>query len=256
MAQRQAQQYPQGQTPNPAPQAPDKHRYSLVGDVYNGAVHGDFAPELGLAGITTQVICGFLPGIGTACALRDYLACQRAHDRVGMLLNGLSLVPFLGGVPKVAEVARGARLYAEGLHAVHAIHHHRRQSRASDTASQPAAPRQHNPAAVFSLLLGLAIPILAPLLALAFAGWVAPWLNLGVARQLAIIALICFAVPLLTVIAGHAGRHRARVQHGYGSGRGIAAVGLVLGYLYLVAFAGIVVIFLAVMRPNLTQFFA
>lgn len=241
-----------------------RRRYSLFGDLYSGAVRGDFAPELGLAGITAQVVCGFIPGIGTLCAFRDFVACQRSHDRLGMLLNGLSLVPFLGGIPKLAEVARSVRLYAEGIHAVHAIHHFHRMAHSrrhpQDAALAPApktpVEHRHNPAAVLSLLIALSVPVAAPLLALAFEIWLAPMMRLDITWQVLIVALLGFAVPLAAIIAGHAGRRRARGQTGYGTGRGIATTGLVLGYLYFLAFLAIAGIFLFIYRPDLTHVFS
>jgi hypothetical protein len=86
-------------------------RPSVLADIYAGAVRGDFAPTLGVAGIVTQIIVGFLPGIGTICAARDFIADRRNHDRLGTLLNALALIPFLGGFPKTAAV----------LHSVHHI---------------------------------------------------------------------------------------------------------------------------------------
>ena len=43
----------------------------LVRDIVRGAVPGDFAPALGLAGAATQVVLGYLPVVGTLGALRD-----------------------------------------------------------------------------------------------------------------------------------------------------------------------------------------
>ena len=40
-------------------------------DIARGAVLGDFAPVLGLAGAATQVVLGYLPVVGTLGALRD-----------------------------------------------------------------------------------------------------------------------------------------------------------------------------------------
>lgn len=239
-------------TPPPA----TRHRRSLIVDVYNGAVHGDFAPELGFAGITTQVICGFIPVIGTLCALRDFNACRRYHDGLGMVLNGFSLIPFFGGLPKLAEVARGARHYAEGLHAVHSVQHGLAgRQRPAAAGSLPAAHRP-NPAAAFSLWIGLLIPVITPLLAVGFAQWVAPPLHLTTAAQLLFVGLLGLVVPLLAILAGHAGRRRARGQVGYGSGRGMASVGLTLGYLYLIAFAVIAGSFMAIYHPDFSHLFA
>lgn len=77
-------------------------------DVLRGAVLGDYA-RLGMAGYVTQAAFGFIPAVGTVCALRDLTADLRRRDRFGATLNGLSLIPFLGGFPKVARVVRSVR---------------------------------------------------------------------------------------------------------------------------------------------------
>lgn len=81
-----------------------RQRPGLIGDVLNGAVRGDFAPELGLAGALTQVVLGFVPVVGTMAALRDFFADWRHHDRLGTLLNALAVIPLAGGFAKTADV--------------------------------------------------------------------------------------------------------------------------------------------------------
>jgi hypothetical protein len=88
---------------------PPARRIPFVLDVFNGAVLGDFAREVGAAGAVTQVILGFIPGVGTVCAIRDCIADHRRRDRLGFWLNVLALAPFLGGFPKTAEVLRALR---------------------------------------------------------------------------------------------------------------------------------------------------
>ncbi len=78
-------------------------------DIFRGAIKGDYARRLGIPGRLTQAVMGFIPVIGTVCAFRDFFACRSKHDRVGMVLNGLALIPFLGGFPKTAEVIRAIR---------------------------------------------------------------------------------------------------------------------------------------------------
>src|SRR5690348_10990607 len=59
----------------------------FVVDVWRGAVIGDFATEIGFFGALTQALLGFVPVIGTLCAVRDLIADMRMGDRLGMLLN-------------------------------------------------------------------------------------------------------------------------------------------------------------------------
>ena len=83
-----------------------RRRIPLLRDVYNGAVRGDYASELGLAGVVTQIALAFTPGFGTLCALRDGFADWGTRDGVGVVLNLLALIPLLGGFPKTAAVLR------------------------------------------------------------------------------------------------------------------------------------------------------
>lgn len=78
-------------------------------DLVNGVVRGEYTPRLGITGRIAQGTLGFVPGIGQICAVRDFFACSGKHDRVGMALNALALIPGLGGFPKTAEVIRAAR---------------------------------------------------------------------------------------------------------------------------------------------------
>lgn len=80
----------------------------LPADVFRGAFLGDYA-RLGTAGYVTQAAVGFVPFVGTLCAVRDLTADLRQRDRIGASLNVLSLIPFLGGFPKTARVIRSVR---------------------------------------------------------------------------------------------------------------------------------------------------
>ena len=82
--------------------APD--RTPLLLDIYLGAVHGDYARQLGVAGYLTQAGCSFIPVVGQICALRDLVADLRKRDRIGALLNFLALVPVIGGFPKTLRI--------------------------------------------------------------------------------------------------------------------------------------------------------
>nr|MBA3823484.1 hypothetical protein [Ktedonobacterales bacterium] len=87
--------------------------------IYAGAVRGDFAEGLRIPGITTQLIFGFVPVVGTMCALRDFEADRRRGDRLGMALNLLGLVPFLGGFPKTAAIIHGVHHVGRAIHQTH-----------------------------------------------------------------------------------------------------------------------------------------
>jgi hypothetical protein len=48
----------------------------------------------------------FVPIVGTCCAARDLLANVGKGDSGGVLVNALSLLPVLGGIPKMARALR------------------------------------------------------------------------------------------------------------------------------------------------------
>jgi hypothetical protein len=74
-----------------------------------GAVVGDYADRLGVAGYLTQGVLGFVPVVGTCCAARDLLANWAKGDGKGVLLNAISLFPVLGGVTKLARAIRSIK---------------------------------------------------------------------------------------------------------------------------------------------------
>jgi hypothetical protein len=88
-------------------------KYSLIGDIYNGAVHGDFTElrgkQLGVAGYATQTLIALIPVIGTICAFRDFQACRKKKDTFGVIFNGLACIPFIGAFPKTAAVIHAGR---------------------------------------------------------------------------------------------------------------------------------------------------
>lgn len=87
-----------------------------VRDIWRGTVLGDFAREKGVLGIAAQIICGFLPGIGDLCAVRDFIADWRAHDLLGAVLNVLGLVPVFGGFPKAIDALHAAHQVGRVIH--------------------------------------------------------------------------------------------------------------------------------------------
>jgi hypothetical protein len=88
---------------------------SILSDIVQGALLGDYATELGLPGAATQVALSFVPVVGTICALRDAQADRIRRDSPGMVLNLLAALPMIGGVAKTAEVIRHAQRLKRGL---------------------------------------------------------------------------------------------------------------------------------------------
>src|SRR5690242_1184146 len=88
---------------------------SLALDMYRGAIWGDFDQDLEVAGALTQAAVGFIPVVGTICALRDLLACIGRRDLLGIVLNTLAAIPVFGGLAKTAD-------------ALHTIHRYRQAS--------------------------------------------------------------------------------------------------------------------------------
>lgn len=177
-------------------------RIRFLPDLWNGAILGDFAPRLGMAGAVTQAALSYVPLVGSVCALRDVIGSHRRRDHLGLVLNLLAIVPILGGFPKTAEVIHTLAIMRRGWHATHA----------------PAVPpgklgRIPNPLAVVGLLLALFTPVLVFL-----------------PGNLVIIGL---AAPLAAVVSGHVALARA-LAHPYAKARyGMALTGLIFGYVYL-----------------------
>lgn len=75
-------------------------------DILKGMLIGDYADNLGTAGYMTQGILGFIPIVGTCCAVRDLLANVGKGDRGGVILNAIAILPILGGISKLARALR------------------------------------------------------------------------------------------------------------------------------------------------------
>jgi hypothetical protein len=75
-------------------------------DILKGMLIGDYAENLGAAGYLTQGILAFIPIIGTCCAARDLLANIGKGDSGGVIVNAISLMPVVGGIPKMARALR------------------------------------------------------------------------------------------------------------------------------------------------------
>ncbi|MBA3827042.1 MAG: hypothetical protein H0X24_24510 [Ktedonobacterales bacterium] len=111
---------------------------TVLDDILQGAIRGDFAPEMGGAGRLTQLVFGFIPGISTVCALRDLIADHQQHDNLGAALNAVAMLPVVGGVSKVAAVVRAARRMGRAARAARLL--------ARPAAVKPLAERQLPPA--------------------------------------------------------------------------------------------------------------
>lgn len=105
-------------------------RPSFIEDLFNGAVLGDYAAYLGITGHVTMAVLGFVPVIGTFSAIRDFFADRRKKDRLGMFLNLLAIIPFLGGFPKTALVLHTIRHAGRVMQATGSMvqHHHEHTS--------------------------------------------------------------------------------------------------------------------------------
>ena len=111
---------------DPATGVPYIHHRSFLGDIVAGALFGDFARDLRVPGAATQIVLGFLPLIGSMCAVRDLIADLRHHDHTGAFLNALALAPIIGGFSKTLEVVRG---FGHVGHAIHVSQQQRAQRR-------------------------------------------------------------------------------------------------------------------------------
>ena len=93
--------------------------HSLIEDVYCGAVRGEFDDNLGPVGYTTLAIFGFIPVIGSVCAIRDLFASRRNHDAFGTFINIFAIIPVIGGFFKAILALRNmgrARMALKARH--------------------------------------------------------------------------------------------------------------------------------------------
>lgn len=73
-------------------------------DILRGALLGDFALDLGIAGALTQVVLAYTPIVGDVCAIRDMMGDVYHRDKLGFLLSAIALIPVLGGIAKTVDV--------------------------------------------------------------------------------------------------------------------------------------------------------
>lgn len=226
------------------PPAARRPRPRLLPDIYNGAVWGEFAVELGPAGAFTLTLLAFVPVIGTLCALRDLVASLYHVDGLGALLNALALVPVLGGVSKTAEVLRHARVLSRGVTG------RKRGDSLLDPYTGVAASGPKNTIALISFEIGLLIPVLAPWPGIALIVWVIPHLALDFRAELLMVLAATLVLPVLAIVTGHVGLRRARQWKSRAPRRALAVLGLVLGYLYLTVFVAVAALIWILASPT------
>jgi hypothetical protein len=182
----------------------------LLPDIWNGAVLGDYAPRLGVAGAVTQALIFYLPGVGTLCAVRDYFASRHRHDTLGAILNLLAVFPVLGGFPKTAEVIHNFTSLHHALNTTSLRHGYS----VDQSAEQPSIA---NPLAGLSLLIAAVTPLL-----------------LVLPGSYVIAGLVA---PPLAIITGSLALARAKRHPEAHAHRGTARVALGLSYFYLLTLA-------------------
>jgi len=193
--------------PQPSRTSPPRRRRSLLGELYRGAVLGDFALDKGLLGVLTQIVVGYLPIAGTIGALRDAAADWRARDAFGVTVNLLAAFPVLGGFPKTLEV----------LHSVHQAHRVHRALAGPDAAHR--RPKRAGGAwralARSAAVLGLAVAYGLGVQLAAEHVWAsgAP-AGLGGAGDAGLVALLALAALVAGFLFGEALSIRARAWLG------------------------------------------
>ena len=84
-------------------------------DIFRGALFGDFALDLGLAGALTQVALAYTPVVGDICAIRDMVGDIYHRDKLGFLLSAIALIPVLGGIVKTVDVIHNTHRVGQAL---------------------------------------------------------------------------------------------------------------------------------------------
>ena len=95
-----------------------RRRSGILGffrDILRGALLGDFALDLGLAGALTQVALAYTPIVGDICALRDMAGDIYHRDKLGFLLSAIALIPVLGGIAKTVDVIHNTHRVGQAL---------------------------------------------------------------------------------------------------------------------------------------------
>ena len=111
---------PPSMQPPMQPYAPavQQRRGGITGffrDIFRGALLGDFALDLGIAGALTQVVLAYTPVVGDICAIRDMAGDVYHRDKLGFLLSAIALIPVLGGIAKTIDVIHNTRRVGSAL---------------------------------------------------------------------------------------------------------------------------------------------
>ncbi|HEX6818217.1 MAG TPA: hypothetical protein VF120_07570 [Ktedonobacterales bacterium] len=211
---------------------PQEVHHAVVPDICRAVALGDFAGSLGPAGGVTQIVISFIPGVGTLAAIRDFVADVSKPEPLGIVLNGLSMLPVLGGFSKTAEVMNRVQMVNESFVVVHGV----RERQAFADGQTHDIPR--NRIARWSVAAAFFAPLAAMILLAA---------QIGLQKPLAML-WYAFALPLLAIVFGHWGKtHAKHLQQTTPGlqiqpGRFTAGAGAALGWLGLIFFALIAVV--------------
>src|SRR5262249_45699541 len=159
-------------------------------DIFRAVLLGDFAGHLGPAGGVTQIVISFTPGIGTLAAMRDFIADVSKPEPLGIVLNGFSMLPVLGGFSKTAEVMNRVQMVDESFVVVHGV----RERKAFADGQKHDIPK--NRIARWSVTAAIFAPLVAVILLAA---------QIGFQLPLAVL-WYSFALPLLAIVFGHWGK--------------------------------------------------
>lgn len=226
--------------------APQVIHHAVIPDVARAIVLGDFADHLGPAGGVTQIVISFIPGIGTVASLRDFIADCGKPEPLGIVLNGFSMLPVLGGFTKTAEVMNRVQMVNESFVVVHGV----RDRQAFTDGQTHDVPK--NRIARWSVAAAVFAPLVAVVL-----------LAAQIAEQWPLAVLwYAFALPLLAIIFGHWGKTHAKHLQQITPGLQIqpghltAGTGAVLGWLGVIFFGliAVVIVLLTQSFPSLAHY--
>lgn len=239
-----------------------QHRYSLLRDIWKGAVQGEYADHLGLVGALTRIAIGFIPVVGTACALRDYFACRRKRDNIGAALNAMALLPIAGGFPQAAETIRDMTLTMEMMHS--GAHYLRgvaisrdatdwsKHADAEETPEPAATHQPDNAMQAHERSLATDVERVTPVdtgSERRITTAVSPprddkrndlalfSLCSGILAPMLLLLGVGILVPPITVVTGHLAMRRARRMTGSRYARpAMSRIALIIGYVELISF--------------------
>jgi hypothetical protein len=83
----------------------DPKEISSLADSVRKMFSLDEPKEMSTAETVADIAAGFVPGVGTAQAARDFERARRSDDKLGMAFAGVGAIPILGGVVKPAKAA-------------------------------------------------------------------------------------------------------------------------------------------------------